>query len=98
MRRAPAPPPRPHTLVVDARTAGVRRHRAFEALVGAVYLTRMGRTARLMRMGAEAGVRGDRVLHFHYVNPAGQGDPQGARADGVARHESVAARRMTRIT
>lgn len=78
------------------KTATGVRHLAFEAKVGALYLTRLGRIAKLTG-AAPDHARGDALLTFVYCDEAGKTDRQGAKADGFDMHEGLAARLMTRI-
>jgi len=79
-------------------TPGLVRHRAFEARVGAQYLTRTGRLARLAKIEPDAS--GDDILHFEYIDPppdAGALGPTKTRKDGFQMHERVASRLMVRV-
>lgn len=80
------------------RENGITRHLAFEPKVGALYLTRLGRTVKLTKIvHGEIGPRGDMVLAFAYVGLDGQPDRQGGRIDGFEMTEGVAARCLVRI-
>lgn len=85
---------------VSAILAGkVRRHLVFEAAVGHLYLTRMGRVVRLVAINGRCrDAMGSPELEFVYVGLEDQTpDRQGAKADGFSMHEATAAKCMTRI-
>ncbi len=73
-----------------------RRHLAFEARVGSLYLTRTGRVCKLLRM-EHSYADADVVLTFGYVDADDQVIRSGPAGDGFELRECLAARMLVRV-
>jgi hypothetical protein len=69
----------------------------FEARIGNLYLTRMGRVCKLLRIEPATADRADRLLGFGYVDEHNVVLRQGPAVDGFDMHERVASRLLTRV-
>ena len=69
----------------------------FEARIGNLYLTRMGRVCKLLRIEPATADRPDRLLGFGYVDEHNVVLRQGPTVDGFDMHERVASRLLTRV-
>jgi len=69
----------------------------FEAHIGNLYLTRMGRVCKLLRIEPATADRPDRLLGFGYVDEHNVVLRQGPTVDGFDMHERVASRLLTRV-
>lgn len=69
----------------------------FEARIGTLYLTRMGRVCKLLRIEPATADRPDRLLGFGYVDEHNVVLRQGPTVDGFDMHERVASRLLTRV-
>jgi len=69
----------------------------FEARIGNLYLTRMGRVCKLLRIEPATADRADRLLGFGYVDEHNVVLRQGPTVDGFDMHERVASRLLTRV-
>lgn len=68
----------------------------FEAKVGALYLTPVGRVAKLARI-TQAPEGDDLILLFHYLKVDGQVEMKGPVPDSLEIREGVAGRVMKRL-
>lgn len=75
----------------------VRRHVQFEARVGALYLTRLGRVCKLLRVGPPSPNSSEPQLTFGYVDADNQVIRRGAGVDGFDMLESTASRLLTKV-
>lgn len=74
-----------------------RQHVQFEARIGQLYLTRMGRVCKLLRIEPPSRDRADSLLGFGYVDQDNRVIRVGPSVDGFDMHERVAARLLTRV-
>ena len=74
-----------------------RQHVMFEARIGNLYLTRMGRVCKLLRIEPPTRDRADSLLGFGYVDLDNKVIHLGGGVDGFDMHEGVAARLLTRV-
>lgn len=74
-----------------------RVHVQFEARIGNLYLTRMGRVCKLLRIEPPTRDRPDSLLGFGYVDQDNRVIRLGPSVDGFDMHERVAARLLTRV-
>ena len=81
------------------RAAGPARqvHVQFEAKIGRLYLTRMGRVCKLLRVEPATKDRPDALLGFGYVDESNRVIRLGPSIDGFDMHERVASRLLTRV-
>lgn len=77
--------------------APAQQHVQFQARIGHLYLTRMGRVCKLLRIEAPTRDRADSLLGFGYVDEANRVIRLGPSVDGFDMHERVAARLLTRV-
>lgn len=81
-----------------ARAKGpAQQHVQFQARIGHLYLTRMGRVCKLLRIEPPTRDRADSLLGFGYVDEANRVIRLGPSVDGFDMHERVAARLLTRV-
>jgi hypothetical protein len=69
----------------------------FEARIGNLYLTRMGRVCKLLRIEPPTADRPDCLLGFGYVDQDNRVLRIGPSIDGFDMHERIASRLLTRI-
>ena len=69
----------------------------FEARIGNLYLTRMGRVCKLMRIEPPTSDRPDSLLGFGYVDQDNRVLRLGPAIDGFDMNERVASRLLTRV-
>jgi hypothetical protein len=69
----------------------------FEARIGNLYLTRMGRVCKLLRIEPPTADRPDCLLGFGYVDEHNRVLRIGPSIDGFDMHERIASRLLTRI-
>ena len=69
----------------------------FEARIGYLYLTRMGRVCKLLRIEPPTADRPDSLLGFGYVDEHNRVLRLGPSVDGFDMHERVASRLLTRV-
>lgn len=74
-----------------------RQHVMFEARIGNLYLTRMGRVCKLLRIEPPTRDRADCLLGFGYVDLENKVIRLGPSIDGFDMNEGVAARLLTRV-
>lgn len=74
-----------------------RQHFLFEARIGTLYLTRMGRVCKLLRIEPPTRERADVLLGFGYVDLENKVIRLGPSIDGFDMNERVAARLLTRV-
>lgn len=74
-----------------------RQHVQFEARIGNLYLTRMGRVCKLLRVEPPTADRAEALLGFGYVDLQNKVIRIGPSVDGFDMHERVAARLLTRV-
>ena len=74
-----------------------RVHVQFEARIGNLYLTRMGRVCKLLRIEPPTADRAEPLLGFGYVDLQNKVMRIGPAVDGFDMHERVAARLLTRV-
>lgn len=81
------------------RAAGPARqvHVQFEAKIGRLYLTRMGRVCKLLRVEPSTKDRPDALLGFGYVDESNRVIRLGPSIDGFDMHERVASRLLTPV-
>lgn len=75
----------------------VSRHVQFEAKIGRLYLTRMGRVCKLLRVEPATKDRPDALLGFGYVDLENRVIRIGPAIDGFDMHERVASRLLTAV-
>lgn len=81
------------TEAAAGRAAGPGRvHSQFEARIGRLYVTRMGRVCKLLRVEPPTSDRPDSLLGFGYVDLQNKVIRQGPAIDGFDMHERVASR------
>jgi hypothetical protein len=69
----------------------------FEARIGNLYLTRMGRVCKLLRIEPATADRPDCLLGFGYVDEHNRVLRLGPSVDGFDMNERVASRLLTRV-
>jgi hypothetical protein len=69
----------------------------FESRIGHLYLTRMGRVCKLLRIEPPTKDRADCLLGFGYVDEQNRVLRLGPSVDGFDMHERVASRLLTRV-
>jgi hypothetical protein len=69
----------------------------FEARIGNLYLTRMGRVCKLLRIEPPTKERADCLLGFGYVDDHNRVLRIGPSIDGFDMHERIASRLLTRV-
>jgi hypothetical protein len=69
----------------------------FESRIGNLYLTRMGRVCKLLRIEPPTADRPDCLLGFGYVDENNRVLRLGPSVDGFDMHERVASRLLTRV-
>jgi len=69
----------------------------FESRIGNLYLTRMGRVCKLLRIEPPTADRPDCLLGFGYVDEHNRVLRLGPSVDGFDMHERVASRLLTRV-
>jgi hypothetical protein len=69
----------------------------FEARIGFLYLTRMGRVCKLLRIEPPTSDRPDCLLGFGYVDDHNRVLRIGPSIDGFDMHERIASRLLTRV-
>jgi hypothetical protein len=69
----------------------------FEARIGFLYLTRMGRVCKLLRIEPPTADRPDCLLGFGYVDQDNRVVRIGATIDGFDMRERTASRLLTRV-
>jgi hypothetical protein len=69
----------------------------FEARIGYLYLTRMGRVCKLLRIEPPTADRPDSLLGFGYVDEHNRVLRIGATIDGFDMRERTASRLLTRV-
>ena len=69
----------------------------FEARIGNLYLTRMGRVCKLLRIEPPTADRPDSLLGFGYVDQDNRVVRIGATIDGFDMRERTASRLLTRV-
>jgi hypothetical protein len=69
----------------------------FEARIGNLYLTRMGRVCKLLRIEPPTADRPDSLLGFGYVDDHNRVLRIGPSIDGFDMHERIASRLLTRV-
>jgi hypothetical protein len=69
----------------------------FEARIGNLYLTRMGRVCKLLRIEPPTSDRPDCLLGFGYVDDHNRVLRIGPSIDGFDMHERIASRLLTRV-
>jgi hypothetical protein len=69
----------------------------FEARIGNLYLTRMGRVCKLMRIEPPTADWPDSLLGFGYVDENNRVLRIGPSIDGFDMHERIASRLLTRV-
>lgn len=74
-----------------------RQHVQFEAKIGRLYLTRMGRVCKLLRVEPATKDRPDALLGFGYVDLDNRVIRLGPSVDGFDMHERVASRLLTPV-
>ena len=74
-----------------------RQHFLFEARIGNLYLTRMGRVCKLLRIEPPTRDRADVLLGFGYVDLENKVIRLGPSIDGFDMNERVAARLLTPV-
>ena len=74
-----------------------RQHVQFEARIGNLYLTRMGRVCKLLRVEPATKDRPDALLGFGYVDLDNRVIRLGPSIDGFDMHERVASRLLTPV-
>lgn len=79
------------------RAGASRQHLQFEARIGYLYLTRMGRVCKLLRILPATADSPEARLCFAYVDEHGQVLRHGLAVDGFDMHEAVASRLLTRV-
>jgi hypothetical protein len=77
--------------------APAQKHLQFQARVGHLYLTRMGRVCKLLRIEPPTRDRADCLLGFGYVDLENRVIRVGPSIDGFDMHERVASRLLTRV-
>lgn len=75
----------------------VRQHVQFQASIGTLYLTRMGRVCKLLRIEPPTKDRADCLLGFGYVDLDNKVIRLGPSVDGFDMHERVASGLLTRV-
>ena len=80
-----------------AKGPALQQHVQFQARIGHLYLTRMGRVCKLLRIEPPTRDRADSLLGFGYVDEANRVIRLGPSVDGFDMHERVAARLLTRV-
>lgn len=78
-------------------TAPGRVDTQFEAKIGRLFLTRMGRMCKLLRVEPPTRDRPDSLLGFGYVDMEYRVIRVGATIDGFDMHERVASRLLTPV-
>ena len=69
----------------------------YESRIGNLYLTRMGRVCKLLRIEPPTSDRPDCLLGFGYVDEHNRVLRIGPSIDGFDMHERIASRLLTRI-
>lgn len=69
----------------------------FESRIGNLYLTRMGRVCKLLRIEPPTADRPDCLLGFGYVDEHNRVLRIGPSIDGFDMHERIASRLLTRV-
>ena len=69
----------------------------FEACIGNLYLTRMGRVCKLLRIEPPTADRADPLLGFGYVDQHNRVLRVGPSIDGFDMHARIAGRLLTRV-
>lgn len=69
----------------------------FESRIGNLYLTRMGRVCKLLRIEPPTADRPDCLLGFGYVDQDNRVLRTGPSVDGFDMHERVASRLLTSV-
>jgi hypothetical protein len=80
-----------------AGPAGRQVHAQFEAKIGRLFLTRMGRVCKLLRVEPPTKDRPDCLLGFGYVDLDNRVIRLGPSIDGFDMHERVASRLLTPV-